>query len=101
MELAIVPAKLAELANTLGASPIKDQVWTHQIDDAWRVSVNGHDHARAIDGLHVEPYHFVIWYHGWPAGVMNPFDGVMAAGSAANEDALIEALEAAIGAAQK
>jgi hypothetical protein len=44
----------------------------------------------------IQPFFCYVEYNEWPAGLFTPYDGAMAAGTAANEDALIAALEAAI-----
>lgn len=83
---------LAQLALALGAAPIKGKVWTHRIDESWDVKINGCSEQK--DGI--LPYHAELSFNGWPAGVMSPFGGWIAAGSLANERALIAAIEAAL-----
>ncbi len=36
-------------------------------------------------------------FNGWPAGIIDPAGGIIAAGEAANEDAFIAAIEADLG----
>jgi hypothetical protein len=37
----------------------------------------------------------MVTYNGWPAGMLGPFGGIIAAGDAANERSFIDALRAA------
>ncbi|WP_427340957.1 hypothetical protein [Caloranaerobacter sp. DY30410] len=87
---------VSKLANKLGISPIKDTIWEHQIDDKWKIVVNGHDTIQNYNGLDLEPFHMYIEYNGFPAGIVNPYDGIICAGSEANEDKLIEAIKLAL-----
>ncbi len=92
--------KVAELANALGISSINTLVgcWKHQIDDRWHITVNGHD--APFEGL--GPFEMLVEFNGWPSGIVHPTrGGVIADGQAANEDAFIAALDAAIRRAQE
>ena len=87
---------VADLAFALGVRDLKSshagRLWTHQIDDRWTVSLNP-------SGAEVEcvvPWGMMFEFNGLPAGMVNAGGGVIAAGAAANEDALIMALERAI-----
>lgn len=44
-----------------------------------------------------DDYQAKIKYNGWPAGIIDPRGGVIAAGEAANEDAFIAAIEHELG----
>lgn len=67
-----------------------------QVDERWRIAFNGHQETRKdSQGFEVQPFCCSVWFNGWPAGVFNPVGGCIAAGTAANEDALIEAMERA------
>ena len=69
--------------------------WESQIDERWHVSINGHREAmRDSLGGDVPPFSAAIQFNGWPAGIINPYGGVIAAGELANEDTLIDALKA-------
>lgn len=87
-------ATVAELAEALGVRNIGKLpgMWEVQIDDAWKISVNGHNEAIG----HVPPYHMAVEFNGWPAGIFGPGGGIIAAGEAANEATLIAALRARI-----
>ena len=74
------------------------------IDDDWTIALNGHNQTTdaAPDGAMkcpVPPFHVAVWWHGWLAGIVGPGDGDFAAGSGANEDSFIAAIDSAIGAA--
>ena len=56
----------------------------------WKIS--GHAQAdRKIDDL--PPFCFKITFNGWPAGLIDPRGGVIAAGTAANEDVFIRDIQ--------
>lgn len=70
--------------------------WEHAIDELWWLALNGHrTPVRCSRGVVVEPFHAYVEWNGWPAGVLSPDGGLLAAGALANEDALIEALRKA------
>lgn len=56
---------------------------------------------RQIGNWHVEvcsdDYQAKVTWCGWPAGIITPNGGVIAAGECANEDTFIEAIEAELG----
>lgn len=59
-------------------------------DTGWRVQFN----ATRAEVDDIPPYTARLSWCGWPAGFVGPAGGTMAAGSAANEDALCEWLQA-------
>ena len=87
---------VADLGIALGVRNLKDshagRLWTQVIDDRWTVKVN--PSAAEVEG--VPAWSMLFEFNGWPAGIVNAGGGTIAAGSLANEDALILALEAAI-----
>lgn len=91
-------AVLAELGITLGAAPLNKHpaCWECQIDRQWRVAVNGHHEPRhcSFSNVAIDPFHCYIEFNGWPAGIMTPAGGTIAAGAAANEDTFIAAMRA-------
>jgi hypothetical protein len=94
-------AGIVELAIAKGAQSIRDLpgCWEMQIDAEWWVAVNGHAETTPCShGAEVAPYTAYLEYNGWPAGIVNPKGGIVAAGEAANEGTLLRALEAARGA---
>lgn len=82
-----------EFAVASGAENIKDLpgCWSGKVDEHWSLKCNGHDHK--IDG--VPPYCFYIEFNGWPAGIIAPNVGTIAAGKLANEETFISACLAA------
>ena len=72
-----------------------------KVDEQWEISVNGHSEPmKCRCGSEVPPYAAFIKFNGWPAGVLTPYGGIIAAGRLANEGALLDALGAAIAEAE-
>ena len=102
---AALPGKIAELCAALGEAPVVQYggAWIHQVDDAWRVAVNGHRHPVEIPAdernmaVTLGAFEFAVWYHGWIAGLFSAFEGTFAAGEGANENTFIEAINQKIG----
>lgn len=91
-------ALLADLGNKSGAAPITkfEGCWEKQIDDKWWIALNGHrEPVKCSHGQEVPPIHCYVEWLGWPAGLVNPFEGTLVAHPNANEDGLIEALRTA------
>lgn len=86
--------KIAELGIVLGVRGIKDLpgCWEHQMDEHWRIKVNAH--SQAVDG--VPAFHCLVEWNGFPAALFAPNGGTFVAGSCANEDTFLEALDEAI-----
>lgn len=70
--------------------------WERKLDQRWTIALNAHGTDQEYGDVTVPPFNAYLVYNGWPAGFVDPFGGVMAAGAAANEDTLIEALKVAI-----
>lgn len=90
---------LADLARKDGASPLHKHpaCWERQIGQEWWIAVNGHnDKIKCSKGAEVPPCNCYVEFNGWPAGLFDPFDGIIAAGPAANEESFAAALEAEI-----
>lgn len=88
--------EIANLAERLGVKDINvlPGCWEFRLDDQWWIAVNGRKEAvKCSTGVMVEPVHAYVEYNGWPAGVLTPYGGVIAAGSAANEQTFIDALK--------
>lgn len=91
-------ALIADLAAKNGAAPLRqfEACWEHQVDETWKLFINGHrEPKKTSHGLDVPAFHCLVEFNGWPAGLIHPYGGEIAAGSAANEDTLIQALRAA------
>lgn len=80
---------VSKLCEILKETPIRDKVWEHKIDDHWFIKINGH--SQEMKGI--PAFHMTIEYDGFPAGIVSPFEGTIAAGEAVNEDVFIEAVE--------
>lgn len=90
---------LAELCIALDAAPLTQfpGCWELQVDPQLWIAVNGHNETKqSSDGTNVEPFHCIVTYNGWPAGIINPFCGILATGECANEDTFIAAMRALI-----
>jgi hypothetical protein len=71
-----------------------EECWEEQIDEHWWIAGNGHNYpVECSKGVEVQSFHVYVEFNGWPAGVINPFDGVLAAGELANEETFIAALK--------
>ena len=58
----------------------------------WHVAINGHRRKTksgippgGADGSDVLPFTVMVWWNGWPAGIVDPTGWQIAAGAAANE----------------
>ena len=71
----------------------------HRIVGDWEIWVNrGKKPQKKEPGSpSIEPYSAYIEWKGWPAGIIDPYGGIIAAGEGANEDSFIAAIEAEIG----
>lgn len=86
---------LAQLAIARDAVPLSKHAgcWECQIGKQWWAAINGQKAAvKCSRGPEVEPYHAYIEFNGWPAGILSPFEGTMAAGAVANEATLCQAI---------
>lgn len=108
-EISIAFTRIAELAllSRHGESIRScSGAWTYRFTDAngyeWAIAVNGHKEAVASPlsegkpDTMVAPLNALVYFNGWPFGILDPFGGAMGAGEAANEDTLIAALESEI-----
>lgn len=70
--------------------------WEHQVDEQWWIALNPHDgNEKCSTGAAVPGFSIYIRFNEWPAGLIDPRSGVIAAGAAANEDSFIAAVQAA------
>ena len=93
-EMPEVYAKIVDYAKHVGAESINelDGLWEAEIDEKWKVKVNGHN----FDVEKVPPFHALVFFNGWPAGIFGLDGGFFAAGEAANEDSFIAAVDEAM-----
>lgn len=71
-------------------TPLPKQVL--EVGDAehgWHLTMN----LTPDDVYGLPEWHIAIKWNGWPAGILSPQAGMMAAGEAANEDSLCEWLQ--------
>lgn len=92
-------AKVVEMALALGARDVatKPGCWEHAWGETpeWYVAINPHlEPTDCSRGVTVDPGYLFIAFNGWPAGMLHPGGGAIAAGAAANEDSFIAAVEA-------
>lgn len=93
--ITVAYAMVAELAHILGVKNLNQSTgcWEHQIDQSWTIRLN--PHQETIDGI--GPFEMAISFNGWPAGLIHPTQGgIIAVGSAANENTFIAAVDTAI-----
>lgn len=95
-EIFILAAELAIKDNVV---PI-EEMYERKVDDNWTIVINS-SKERKYKGLNIPPFCMYVEFNGLPAGLLDPWGGVIAAGKAVNEDALIRALKAALKAALK
>ena len=79
---------IAEYCLALNEAPIKNKIWRTTLpgEPCIKIAVNGYENER--DGL--PPFHANVEINGWPALLLNPYDGVGLAGA---EDLLIARLK--------
>lgn len=87
---------VTELATKDKVVPIKDKIWERKIDKHWKIVVNGYNKTKELRGVKIPAYHIYVEFNGFPAGFLNPFDGIICAGKEANIERFIGALETAI-----
>lgn len=102
-EMSITFMKIGELSYKLGVRDLYKLpgAWIHKLDENWILAVNGKDRKviakpEGCMMCDIPPYHVAVWWNGWIAGIFNAYQGQIAAGTEANEDALIAALDKAI-----
>ncbi len=84
---------IAALAVREGGKDISDHegCWEHDINEKWRVAVNGHEETVKTEfGLSVPPYAALITHLDFPVGILNAVGGHMLYGV---EDNLIKRLK--------
>lgn len=89
---------LAELAEKEGAIPVSkfEGCWVRGIDDSWLIAMNGHEDPRMYGEVEVPPFTCYIEWNGFPAGLLDPTGGTIAAGELANEESFIKAIRVVI-----
>ena len=96
MNLPALFVALSDYAYRRGARSIKDLpgCWEADLPRGWWMAVNGHGKTiRCSRRVKVPPYSVYLEFNGWPAGEVGANGGWIAAGSIANEDALLTLLQ--------
>jgi len=98
--LSVVFMKIVELHEALQLPAINRMPGGFHVYEfgPWQVAVNANPHEAIIAVKQWGPctipsMNAAIFFNGWLAGIITPFGGTLAAGSEANEDKLIAALE--------
>lgn len=101
-EMNLLFIKISELGYKLGIRNLYNRdPWIHKLDENWTIAVNGHPTKEIVkpEGCmlcDLPGYHAAVWWNGWIAGIFNAYYGQIAAGTSANEETLIAALDKAI-----
>ena len=98
METRTLAQSMRALADEIlseAAAPLNKRVgcWELRVDEQWEIAMNGHNSPiQCSHGCEVPPFAVYVQFNGWPAGVIGPSGGWIAAGEVANEDAFIAAV---------
>lgn len=89
---------IIQVAEAEGAAPLKGRVWTCRIDESWTIAINGFSipvnvKPKGAMKIKVPPVNAAVWFNGWLAGLLTPYEGTIAAGELANEETFIAALK--------
>lgn len=78
---------------------LPDGLYRRKVGDLWRIVLNGtnKESPKQDDHPALPPFAAYVEFNGWPAGIIDPSGGILAAGEAANEDTFIAAIEADLG----
>lgn len=91
-------AAVVNYALSRGVRNLMDRpgLWEAQVDEQWWIAVNPHHETlESSHGPKVEFGNCYVEFNGWPAGMITPYGGVIAAGELANESNFISALKTA------
>ena len=86
---------IAELHIAQGRPPINGAVVEYTAGN-WRLVVNGDGKEATHNGNKIPPFSALAFWGDFPAGIFDPYGGIIAAGEAANERTLCEALRGEI-----
>ena len=91
---------MAQLAIKDGAAPLNahDGCWVRRVDEQWTFAINGNREPQRCKppgsmGLDISPFEAAVWFNGWLAATMGPYEGIFVCGSCGNENAFMAALE--------
>jgi hypothetical protein len=90
---------LVDLGSVAGFIPLNQHpgIVRFNVDDSWKLSMNGH--TETIE--QVPPFSVYVEFNGWPAGIIDPSGGCIAAGQLANLDTLLTAMRLKLGQLRK
>jgi hypothetical protein len=90
---------LAELHISRGLPPLNELPTPYEYGKIgkWELVINGSREdatwSREEGAVTIPPFTLYVEYNGWPAGMINPYEGeILAADGEANEQGLIEAI---------
>lgn len=79
---------------------IKGSVWDSRdlLGKQWRCWINATDQGQKVGNCtqEIRPFEMYVEFNGWPAGIVDPHDGVIAAGEEANVFTFRDAVKRAI-----
>ena len=76
----------------VGITPVPHAIHDIEVDENWKFQLN----TTSKDTAQTPKYSASIYFNEWPAGVVNPAFGAIAAGAVANEETFIAALRKAL-----
>ena len=99
MKIAAAFSAIVDYGLSIGVSNLEDRpgLWEVQIDEHWFIALNPHE--KTLESSHGPKVKFgqcYVEFNGWPAGILYPEGGIIAAGAIANEQTLIAALKEAM-----
>jgi hypothetical protein len=90
-------AVVMQLAEALDVSPIsRPGVWECQVDDKWKIFVNGHPVELSCSDADLKPipgYHVLVTYNGKVASLIDPDEGLFVNYNGCTEEAFVAAVE--------
>lgn len=90
-------AVVMQLAEALDVSPISSAgVWECQVDDNWKVYVNGHPVELSCSDADLKPipgYHVLVTYHEKVASLIDPDEGFFVSYNGCTEEAFVADVE--------
>lgn len=95
IEIVEVFVEIANLCESMKIPPLNTfpNCWECKLDKHWTIVVNAHKEPKMWHDIEVLGFHCYVEFNGWPAGIFSPHGGSIAAGSEANEQKLIEAIQ--------
>jgi hypothetical protein len=97
-QLTEIMMRIADMAILMNAHPLNQYAdcWECEIDHRWTIAANGHREPKKWRDITVQPFHVYVEYNGFPAGIISAYEGIIAAGTEANEETFLAAIDAKI-----